>query len=174
MDAGAAPHTVAVEITFDAREGLVRAVATGAVALEAGAGGREPLPESDQRTAAAAALGIDEDCLSLVAATDFYRVFCENGAGMAAVVDGQGSVPLAETTKRVLTGEPDTLVEGLAEAIEGATVSLGVASLLPRAAVVCGPRIVDLSDAHRAEQMLATAREVLDGHDGTAVALIWS
>jgi hypothetical protein len=39
---------------------------------------------------------------------------------------------------------------------------------------VCGPHIVDLSESRRAEEILSTARTVLDGHEGTAVAVLWS
>ena len=60
------------------------------------------------------------------------------------------------------------------EAVGDATLNLGVAELLPRVAIVAGPRIVDLSDAKRAEDLLADARAVLQGHDGDAVAVVWS
>lgn len=40
---------------FDAREGLLRAIATGAVALESGAAGRQPVDEPSQRLSDAAA-----------------------------------------------------------------------------------------------------------------------
>ena len=54
-------------------------------------------------------------------------------------------------------------------------MNLGVATLLPRVAIVCGPHIVDLSDARRAEDIARRRRAPsLDGHDGTAVAVIWS
>ena len=41
-------------------------------------------------------------------------------------------------------------------------------------AIVCGPHIVDLSEARRAEDIVAGASAVLDGHDGPAVAVLWS
>ena len=50
---GAAPATVTVETAFDAREGVLRAVATGAVALEAGAADREPAGDEARLQAAA-------------------------------------------------------------------------------------------------------------------------
>ena len=168
--AGAAPHTVRVETVFEAREGLLRAVATGAVALESGAASRAPVDERAQLRAAARALRIEEQRLQVLARNDFYRVFCQNGAGAVAVVDGLGSVD----AKRVIAADPGGLLDGLTEAIEGGTVNLGVATLLPRVAIVCGPHIVDLSEARRAEDILAGARSVLDGHEGTAVAVLWS
>ncbi|MEA2322511.1 MAG: hypothetical protein QOD81_2361 [Solirubrobacteraceae bacterium] len=174
VEAGAAPHTVRVETHFEAREGLVRAVATGAVALERGAASREPVDEPAQLHAAATALGMAEHDLEVVARNDFYRVFCENGSGRVAVVDGVGSVALAENAKRVITADAGLLLGRLGEAIDAGTVNLGVATLLPRVAIVCGPHIVDLSDSRRAEEIIAGARSVLDGHDGPAVAVLWS
>jgi N-methylhydantoinase A/oxoprolinase/acetone carboxylase beta subunit len=173
VQAGAAPSTVTVETFFEAREGILRAVATGAVALERGAADREPVDEPAQLRAAAAALSMAEDELQLVARNDYYRVFCENGSGRVAVVDGLGTVALAESAKRVLTGEAGSLLDDLRAAIAESTVSLGVATLLPRVALVCGPHIVDLSDARRSEEIVASAGAVLDGRSGTAVALLW-
>jgi hypothetical protein len=115
-----------------------------------------------------------EDGLQVVARNDFYRVFCENGAGAVAVVDGLGSVALAENAKRVIADDPCVLLERLIAAVDDGAVNLGVATLLPRVAIVCGPHLVDLSDARRAEDIVSGARAVLDGHDGTAVAVIWS
>jgi len=174
VEAGAAPQTVRVETFFEPRDGLLRAVATGAVALESGAAGRDPVDEHAQLHAAAGALGMDEHGLQVVARNDFYRVFCQNGAGAVAVVDGLGSVALAENAKRVIADAPGALLARLSEAVDDGAVNLGVATLLPRVAIVCGPHIVDLSDARRAEDIVTGARAVLDGHDGTAVAVIWS
>jgi len=174
VDAGAAPQTVRVETFFEAREGLVRAVATGAVALESGAASREPVDEPAQLRAAASALGMDEAALQVVAVNDYYRVFCQNGSGGVAVVDGLGSVALAETAKRVIADDADALAGRLGEAVEDGAVNLGVATLLPRVAIVCGPHIVDLSEARRAEDIVSGARAVLDGQDGPAVAVLWS
>jgi N-methylhydantoinase A len=173
VNAGAAPQTVTVETFFDAREGLLRAVATGAVALESGAASREPVDEPAQLRAAAAALDLHERELQLVARNDFYRVFSENGSGRVAVVDGLGSVPLAESAKRVIAQDAAGMLSELRAAIDATTVSLGVATLLPRVALVCGPHIVDMSDARRPEEILANAAAILDGQSGTAVALLW-
>jgi hypothetical protein len=91
-----------------------------------------------------------------------------------AVVDGLGSVALAERARRVLCADDDGLLSPLRDALDEATVNLGVAALLPRVALVCGPHVVDLSDARHREDMLASAAEVLDGHEGPAVAVVWS
>jgi N-methylhydantoinase A len=171
--AGAAPQTVAVETFVEPRESVVRAVATGAVALESGAVERAPVDESTQRRAAASALGLPEHRLAELARNEFYRVFCENGAGAVAVVDGTGSVALAERARSVLTADATELLAELRVAVEAASRNLGVATLLPRVALVCGPRIVDLSEARRPEELLASAAAVLEHHDGAAVAVLW-
>ena len=173
VEAGAAPDTVRVETTFEAREGQVRAVATGAVALERGAAGREPVSAQAQLTAAARALAVGQDTLLEVAANDFYRVFCENGMGPVAVVDTLGSVALAEHARRVVTGQGDDLLAQLQAAVAESTVQLGVADVLPRVAIMCGPRLLDASEARRPEDVLAMARATLADHDGPAVAVVW-
>jgi N-methylhydantoinase A/oxoprolinase/acetone carboxylase beta subunit len=171
--AGAAPETVRVETRYDAREGQVRAVATGAVALERGAAGRAPVDEPAQHRAAARALGIAAEQIQLVATTDYYRVYCENGSGPVAVVDGLGTVPLAERARRVVTGRKHDVLAGLGDAVAESTLQLGVGDVLPRVALVCGSRIVDASDARRADDILTTAHTALADHDGPAVAVIW-
>jgi hypothetical protein len=170
--AGAAPQTVQVETTFEPREGLLRSVATGAVALESGAAERPLASEHEQLRAARRALGLSGG-LELIARSDFFRVFSENGSGRVAVVDGTGAVPFAENAKRVIATDSGDLLGPLGEALSAGTVNLGVATLLPRVAVVCGPHLVDLSDARRAEDVLAGARAVVEGRDETAVAVIW-
>jgi N-methylhydantoinase A/oxoprolinase/acetone carboxylase beta subunit len=173
VDAGAAPHTVQVETSFDPRDGLLRAVATGAVALETGVATRDAADEPAQLRAAERALAFDKGRLKVVARNDFYGVFCENGAGGVAVVDRLASVALAEHAKRVFADEPEELLARLGDELRAATVNLGVATLLPRVTIVCGPRIVDLSDARRSEDILAGARTAVEGRSGPAVAVIW-
>jgi N-methylhydantoinase A/oxoprolinase/acetone carboxylase beta subunit len=173
VEAGAAPLTVCVETAFDADHGVVRAVATGAAALETGAARRDPVDEPERLRAAAEALGIAGERLSVVASTDFYRVYSENGRGRVAVVDARGAVPLAEDARRILAGERGGLVADLRAAVEDATVNLGVATMLPRVALICGPRILDMSDARRGEEIAGAAERALAEHDGQAVAVLW-
>ncbi|MEP6954706.1 MAG: hydantoinase/oxoprolinase family protein [Solirubrobacteraceae bacterium] len=174
VDAGAAPQTVRVETHYEVRGGLLRAVATGAVALESGAADREPADAAAQLRAAAAALGIDAGRLHEIAANDYYRVFSEDGAGGVAVVDGMGSVALAEQAKRIVTGPAAEMLSPLRAALDDGVVNLGVATLLPRVAVMCGAHVVDLSQARAAEEIIAGAEGVLAGEDGPAVAVVWS
>jgi hypothetical protein len=110
--------------------------------------------------------------LELVADTSFYRVYSENGSGRAAIVDLTGAVPVAEDTRRVVVGQGAEFVEGLRTALDAGSLHLGVATMLPRVVVVCGSRILDLSDARRAEDVVAAAERVLAERHGTAVALL--
>lgn len=172
VDAGAAPDTVRVECRYEARDGVLRATATGAVALETGAAERVPIDEPAQRRAAANALGIDTDHLNLVAENDSYRVY-KNGSGPVAVVDRLGSVPLAENARRVIAAPRDELLADLRSAIDDASLQLGFAAVVPRVAIVYGSRILDTSEARHADEIFAAAREALAEHSGTAVAILW-
>ncbi len=169
---GAAPATVTVETAFDAREGVLRAVATGAVALEVGAADREPAGDEARLQAAATALGLEPEALQLVAETGFYRVYSENGSGRVAAIDGLGAVALAEDARRIMAATGDELVEELRREVEAATRNLGVATLLPRVSLICGSQILDLSDARRPEDVAVAAARTLEGHTGTAVAVV--
>lgn len=169
---GAAPSTVTVETAYDAREGMLRAVATGAVALESGAAGREPAGDEARLQAAANALGLEPGALQLVAETGYYRVYSENGSGRVAAVDGLGAVALAEDARRVLAATGSDLVEQLRREVELATRNLGVATLLPRVSLVCGSRILDLSDARHPDDVARAAARTLEGETGTAVAVV--
>ncbi len=169
---GAAPATVTVETAFDAREGVLRAVATGAVALEVGAADREPAGDEARLQAAATALGLEPEALQLVAETGFYRVYSENGSGRVAAIDGLGAVALAEDARSIMAATGDELVEKLRREVQAATRNLGVATLLPRVSLVCGSQILDLSDARDPEDVAIAAARTLNGHTGTAVAVV--
>lgn len=172
--AGAAAATVATETSYEPAESLVRAVATGAVELEAGAASRHLVGPERRRQAAATALDIHDEGLALVVESDLYAVYRAGGedACQVAVVDPLGGVPLAEKAKVLLLGEGKDLLTRLREAVDDATLNLGVASMLPRVVLICGPRIVDLSDARHLEEVLAVAGRALDEHTGPAVAVL--
>jgi N-methylhydantoinase A/oxoprolinase/acetone carboxylase beta subunit len=176
VEAGAAPLTVTVHTAFEPRDNLLRAVATGAVALESGAAARERLDEAGQRAAAAVATGAgDPAALRLIGETGYYRVFGDDGSSRVAVVDDVGAIPICARARHVVTGDDrDELLAALRHAVERGTTSLGVAALLPRVCVVAGAHVVDLSDSRRPEDILASASAAIDGHGGTAVAVVWS
>ncbi len=169
---GAAPATVTVETAYDAREGVLRAVATGAVALEVGAADREPAGAEQRLRAAADALGLEPGALDLVAETGYYNVYVDRASGLVAAVDGLGAVALAEDARSVVAASGSELVARLLEEVEAATRNFGVATLLPRVSLVCGSRILDLSDARRPEDVALAAERGLEGQTGTAVAVV--
>ena len=145
-----------------------------AVALERGAALRAPVDEPAQLRAAAIALGMDEHELGVVARNDYYRVFSENGSGGVAVVDGLGSVALAERSRRVLCGEP-----GGAARRARAPPSRSTRSTSGRGAAAAGRARERCAHRRplrrrRAEDLLAGARPVLAEHAGDAVAVVFS
>jgi N-methylhydantoinase A/oxoprolinase/acetone carboxylase beta subunit len=173
VEAGAAPGTIAVEVAYDAESGLLRAVATGAVALEAGAAERRPRDRAELSAAAAAALGVPDAGLRIVSESDFYLA-CElveaAGARRAAIVDRLGGVVFAGEVKAVVTGTGEDFVAALAPAVDDASLNLGLGSLLPRVTVACGRHLVDLSDARNREDLLDSVAAAADG--GPAVAVV--
>jgi N-methylhydantoinase A len=169
--AGAAPASITVETTYDDADRILRAVATGAAALETGAVGAEPADDRRRLEAAALALELSPTELTLLAANDFYRVFSENGSGRVAVVDARAAIPVAEDARCVFAGEGTEFLERLRVELREHTRELGVATMLPRVVLVSGSRILDLSDARRPEDVLTAAEQALDAR-GTAVAVL--
>jgi hypothetical protein len=173
VQAGAAPASVTVETRYESDEGVMRAVATGAVALEAGAASREPAAADQQLRAAAEVLAIAERELDLIAENDFYRVFSENGSGRVAIVDSMGGVAWSELKARtVFAGSGRDFLERLADAVDGASVNLGIGSLVPRVTLLHGTTLSDLSDAREPGEVCRSAERLLSEHDGEAVAIV--
>ena len=169
--AGAAPASITVETAYDEADRILRAVATGAAALETGAVGAEPADDRRRLEAAADALELPPADLTLLAANDFYRVFSENGSGRVAVVDARAAIPVAEDARCVFAGEGTEFLDRLRVELREHTRELGVATMLPRVVLVSGSRILDLSDARRPEDVLTAAERALDG-PGTTVAVL--
>jgi hypothetical protein len=172
VDAGAAPATVTVETGYEPAAGVIRAIATGAVALERGAASRSPADPDARLRAAAGVLDADAESLSLLSESDFYRVYSENGSGRVAAIDPLAGVALAERAQAVFSGEGREFVDRLREEVDAASVNLGIASMLPRVALLCGPRILDCSDARRPDDIVATAERLLSEERDTAVAVL--
>ena len=160
--AGAAPASVSVETTYDKADRVLRAVATGAVALETGAVRAQPVDEERKLEAAAHALDLTPDALSLLASNDFYRVFSENGSGRVAVVDARAAVARRRGRTERVRRRGREFLERLRVELRDHTRELGVATMLPRVLLVSGSRILDLSDARRAEDVLSAAERALD------------
>ena len=165
VDAGAAPMTVTVTAKFEARDGWLRAVATGAVALESGAAGPRAArrgrrsARSPRRSTGAAA-----EQLRIVASTGYYRVFTRRrlrrrsrsstGSGRSRSPSARGASSWPTTASACSRSSRRRSTDG--------TTNLGVGSLLPRVCVVAGAHVVDLSDSRRAEDILTGAAAVLE------------
>ena len=127
---------------------------TGAVALEqAGAADRQTARRCDPPAGGGGRpRARDRSELQLVAETGFSRVCSQNGSGRVAAMNGLGAVALAEDTRRVLAANGPELVQQLIHEVESATRNLRVATLLPRVSLICGCRILDLSDVSAARR----------------------
>jgi N-methylhydantoinase A/oxoprolinase/acetone carboxylase beta subunit len=172
IDAGAAPHTVAVETVVDNDAGVVRAVATGAVALQSGAVDHRAASERDQRDAAATALDLPGDALGVVAANEYYRVFAEAGSRRVAVVDRHGAVALADDADQLVVGSGEDFVRDLTAAVAAGSRQLGVATMLPRVSIMSGARLLDLSSANHADEIVSSAERLVAQYDDVAVAVV--
>ena len=148
--AGASPATVRVESHTVPERSALRIVATGSVALDAGAG--EPFaPEETIRLAAQNELGADPD---LITGSDYFWVF---GAGDRwAVVDRHGSIALSGSG-RLLSGSGSQVAAGLSEAIPASVRHIGPVAVAPAVRILRGPRLVDLSLLSSADAALDAA-----------------
>jgi N-methylhydantoinase A len=171
--AGAAPASVTVETHYDVGQGVLRAIATGATALETGAAARPAAAPAQQRRAASDVLAMPEAKLHEIAASDFYRVFSGNGSGRVAIVDSHGGIAASERKARnVMAGEGSAFIAEVREAIETASVNLGIGALVPRVTVICGSQLSDLSDARSPSEVADAAERLLREHGGQAVAVV--
>lgn len=169
---GAEPSSVSVELSYDADQRVIRAVATGAAALESGAPIRPAVDERARRAAASRALSIPAERLHVLCPGAYYTVYSENGSGGVAAVDGCGGIALAERSRAAFRGEGDAFVEQLRSELAGASLNLGIATMLPRVSLVCGSRVLDLSDATRTEEIVEAARRLVAERAEPAVAVI--
>ena len=171
IDAGAAPSTVTVETKVDNDANVVRATATGSVALQAGAAEHHDASDEDRDLAAAAALDVARDHVHLVVENEYYRVYSGNGSGGVAVVDRFGAIALAEEG-RIVSGAAQSFLDELQVAVASASRQLGVATLLPRVSILAGSRMLDLSGAHTLEEIAAAAERLLSEESEPAVAVV--
>ena len=171
IDAGAAPSTVTVETKVDNAANVVRAAATGSVALQAGAAEHHDASDDERDLAAATVLDIGRDHLHVVAENEYYRVYSGNGSGGVAVVDRFGAIALAEEG-RIVSGAAPAFLDDLEAAVAAASRQLGIATLLPRVSILAGSRMLDLSGAHTFEEIATAAERLLAEEPEPAVAVI--
>ena len=174
VEAGAAPETIGTEVSYDAEAGLLRAVATGAVALEAGATTRRPRTRDELVAAAAHALGGRGEDLEVASESDFYLA-CSydkpDAAQQVAIVDRLGGVVFSGGVKAIVAGAGSAFARELEAAVDASSVNLGLGSLLPKVVLASGSRLVDLSDARGRGDLLEGVRRAVDGAE-PAVAVV--
>ena len=159
-----------VETTVDNRANVVRAAATGSVALQAGAAEHYDASAIERDRAAATALEIGSDQVHLVVENEYYRVYSGNGSGGVAVVDRFGAIALAEEGSIVTCPAPAFLGELTTRfrRRRGAwNCDLAPARVDPR-----GIAMLDLSGAHTLEEIAAAAERLLAEEPAPAVAVI--
>jgi hypothetical protein len=111
--------------------------------------------------------------LRIVSESDFYLA-CEllegEGTRRAAIVDRLGGVVFADEVRSIVTGTGEDFVAALGAAVDGASLNLGLGSLLPRVTVASGRHLVDLSDARSRDDLLGSVPA--SAGDGPAVAVV--
>jgi hypothetical protein len=150
---------------------VVRAAATGSVALQAGAAEHYDASDEERDLAAATALEVGRDHVHLVAENEYYRVYSGNGSGGVAVIDRFGAIALAEEG-RIVSGAAPAFLDDLETAVAAASRQLGIATLLPRVSILAGSRMLDLSGAHTLEEIATAAERLLAEEPEPAVAVI--
>jgi N-methylhydantoinase A/oxoprolinase/acetone carboxylase beta subunit len=175
VDAGAAPGTISVETAYDLEAGMLRAVAVGSVALEAGAAGRESTSDAERRQIAAASLAVEANTLTAISETEFFSTFVASEDGeprLGAIVDRLGGVIYAGGIRSVAQGAGEAFLAELEAGVDASSVNLGLGSLLPQVTLCCGARVLDLTDSRTRDDLLGAARLAVEEAGAPAVALI--
>jgi len=170
---GAADGTVEVEIEVEPARNLVRAIATGATEMRARTHAPAGLDEAGLASAAAAALGAGP--AELVAQTgrwSLFRIVMERkgwlGLGkrreeLHALVERDGTVRRKFGPVHWGQTTAGQCAEVLARMLAALTVHGDGGASIPRAYLLCGERLVDLSGLVTSEQVLALAKSELEG-----------
>lgn len=166
--AGANADTIQVVTEHAPEQGTIRAIATGAVALESRDPRATQISESEARQLAARRVGIEADKLKLEASTDGFWVYAAAGSGGlfrrgwkgAVVVDVQGAVRLTAQGGRVFAGKPSEVKAALEREL-----AAGQGSVLespPTVTVIQGSRLIKLAPQPDLQQMLTSAIQTLN------------
>ena len=170
---GAAPATVSVETALRRPRNVLRAVATGAVALEVGAADREPAGDGDAAARGSRCARARPRCAPADRRDGLLPdLLARTGPAASRPSTGSARSPSRRMRAACSRRSGPELVEQLLREVQAATRNLGVATLLPRVSLVYGSRILDLSDARRPEDVAAAAARSLEGEGGTAVAVV--
>jgi len=172
--AGAEPSDVQVVIERDQERGIVRAVATGHVALAAPIAHAE-IQESDARALAAQTARRAPQELELVADTGGFWIYRTRGhflhRAKTLVLDRRGVIRLTTSSKPIVPASPSDLLVQLRKHLAAAPNMLGSS---PNVRLLVGTRMLDLASLPGADGMLAAAESVLKRADAsdTVVAIL--
>ena len=174
--AGADPASVTVDIEYDARSAVLRAVATGQTELRERDVSRPPASDQERRAAAAKSLGAAaESAVDMVADVGLLRAYSASWTrkrlfgllkqrGRAvAVVDEHGIVRLVLSGGMVRASEARRAGETLAGLLEEGTRYGDAGAELPQLFLGVRGRIVNLSGLVSAAQVLSLAEAEMAG-----------
>ncbi len=169
--AGAAPESMHVVIERDEDRGLLRAVATGHVALATPVA-RVQLAEAAARALAARSAHVRPGSLSLLADTGGFWVYrAERGLLRRPdilVVDHAGSVRMTVRRARAVAGTSEAVLAMLRRELAAAGLVPGP----PRVRLVVDARLLDLATNAPADGVLQAAEAALSSTRDTVVALL--
>ncbi len=174
MRTGATPESVQVVIERDEERQILRAVATGHVALAA------PLPqgklsEAEARVLTAQSAHVLPETLTLLADTGIFWVYQSPRrfwrSAQTLVVDRQGLVRLQVGNAQVVIGTSQLILDVLSKELNSRSSLL---HSLPVIRVIVGTRLLDLATEAGEDGVLSTVKTVLDrvGPEESIVAII--
>ncbi len=173
IQAGAVPESVTVVVERDEKRGLLRAIATGHVSLAPPAPERIPT-ETEARAAAAEAVGVKPEVLTLLADTGQFRLYHIPRrlwqSPKVALVDQRGGVRLFSGRAQVLAGTPSEVLRDIRALIPEQPAMW---ESVPSVRLVVGGRFLDLTAGISQDGLLSTARAVLErATQETVVAIV--
>jgi len=171
--AGASPTMIETTTEFDHPRGLIRAIATGSLPLEAGLDGAAPALTARELAARAAEdLAIPAADVVLLGETGHYHAFGAADATLRrrkdprpwAVLDSRGSTAHQGQARTVLAGSGEAFGHEALAAIRHAERHIGPASVAPPVVVIRGRRVIDCSPLTGTDALLdAVGAELAHG-----------
>ncbi len=169
LAAGAAPDTITLETEAITERRAMRIVATGSVALDAGAD--SPGDAGDEDLALIAKETIDEP--TMVLSDPFYAVFASQRQGDRefVVLDRRGTIA-ARGKGIVLSGPAPTVARDVRTEVARMVRHLGPISVAPAVTVLKGSRLIDLSLFSDPTKVMDAATDQCSGVDGDIAAFL--
>lgn len=162
---GASAGTVEVAVEIDKQKNILRAVACGATELREKDLFIRELSEAEQRKIAAGSMNVDEPEAKITAGTKYFNVWqaeherkgfmglLREKTYPARVIDREGIIRLSDNNASIFETEAAKASGALNRLLEKHMSYGDAGRTLPRARVLAGPRIIDLSGLQNPEQM---------------------